>query len=67
MTGLATYRINDLMIMDAPKLQQMSRKEQILINCCRIYLQVESMSDIASSDGKVIHEAWLNGKSKKPS
>jgi hypothetical protein len=66
-TGLETYRINDSMIMDAPELRQMSRKEQILINQCRIYLQVESISDIASSDGRVIHEAWLDGKSKKPS
>jgi hypothetical protein len=66
-TGLATYRINDSMIRDAPELRQTSRKEQILINRCRIYLQVESISDIASSDGKFIHEAWLNGKSKKPS
>jgi hypothetical protein len=64
--GLATYRINNSMIMDAPESRQMSRKEQILINRCRIFLQVESISDIASSDGRFIHKAWLNNNSQKP-
>jgi hypothetical protein len=66
-TGLTTHRINDSMIMDAPALQQMSRKEQILVNRCRILLQVESVSDIASSDGRYLHEAWLNNNPQKPS
>jgi hypothetical protein len=66
-TGLTTHRINDSMIMDAPALQQMSRKEQILVNRCRIFLHVESVSDIASSDGRYLHEAWLNNNPQKPS
>jgi hypothetical protein len=38
-----TYREYDSFIMDAKLLSEMTRKEQILINCCRLYLQVECL------------------------
>jgi hypothetical protein len=66
--GLDKYRTNDSLIMDSPTLHRnMNRKEQILINQCRLLLQVECMSDIASSDGRTINEAWYNNTSTKPS
>lgn len=65
--GLEIYRVNDSLIIDAPIIQTMTRKEQILINRCRIFLQVECVSDIASADGRQILEAWTDNRLPKPS
>jgi hypothetical protein len=53
--------------MDAPMLSTLSWKEQILINCCRIYLQVECISDICSADGSRILEDWKFANDDPPS
>jgi hypothetical protein len=62
-----TYRENDSYIMDDKSITKMSRKEQILINRCRIFLQVETISDIANAEGTHIKKAWFNPNDKKPS
>jgi hypothetical protein len=62
-----TFRQNDSYIMDAPMLSKLTRKEQILINRCRLHLQVECVSDIANAEGTAIVDAWFHGRGKKPS
>jgi hypothetical protein len=62
-----TFRQNDSYIMDAPLLSKLTRKEQILLNRCRLHLQVECVSDIANAEGTAIVEAWFHGRGKKPS
>jgi hypothetical protein len=37
--------------MDSPLLPCLTRKEQILINRCRIFLQIECLSNITNSEG----------------
>jgi hypothetical protein len=61
------YRRNDSYIMDAPMLSTLSRKEQILINRCRLYLQVECISDICNADGSRILEDWKFANDDPPS
>jgi hypothetical protein len=56
----ATYRQGDSYIMDSLVLNELSRKERILINCCRIFQQVECLSDIATADGSAINREWLS-------
>jgi hypothetical protein len=65
--GIRTYRENDQLIMDIESLTTMTRKEQILINRCRLALQVECISDITDMDGKMINKAWLSLRATKPS
>jgi hypothetical protein len=55
-----TYRQGDSYIMDSPILKELSRKERILINRCRIFQQVECVSDIATADGLAINREWLS-------
>jgi hypothetical protein len=52
------YRQHDRYLMDASILPQLTRKEQILINRCRLFLQVERLSDISSADGTIILDEW---------
>jgi hypothetical protein len=61
------YREGDSYIMDAPIFNTLTRKEQILINRCRIYQQVECISDIATADGSKIHKEWYSNKYQRPS
>jgi hypothetical protein len=61
------YREGDSYIMDSPMIHEMTRKEQILINRCRIYLQVECISDIATADGTAINKSWFSSQSPKRS
>jgi hypothetical protein len=65
--ALKTFRGNDQLIMDSIPTLNLSRKEQILINRCRLLLQVECLSDITDSTGKYILEQWLNNSTPKPS
>jgi hypothetical protein len=64
---LPIYRENDSLIMDNNYLRSASRKESILINRCRLALQVECVSDIATADGRHIDKAWLDLTTEKPS
>lgn len=57
-----TYRTGDSYIMDNAMLKELSRKERILINRCRIYHQVECVSDIATADGVAINREWLSNQ-----
>jgi hypothetical protein len=53
--------------MDAKLLNYLSNKEQILINRCRIFLQVECLSDICTADGDNIQPEWLDCNTTKDS
>jgi hypothetical protein len=55
-----TYRQGDTHIMDNPMLKELSWKERILVNRCRIFQQVECVSDIATADGSAINREWLS-------
>jgi hypothetical protein len=66
-TPRAIYRQNDGYIMDLPILRTLSRKEQILINRCRLYLQVECVSDITDSTGHNIKKSWIYKNESKNS
>jgi hypothetical protein len=61
------YRVNDSYIMDSSLLPSMTRKEQILINRCRIFLQVECVSDISNSEGNMILAEWMDPHKQKSS
>jgi hypothetical protein len=61
------FRTHDSYIMDAQAITTMTRKEQVLINCCRLYLQVECLSDITDAEGKKILEEWFNPYTTKSS
>jgi hypothetical protein len=62
-----TFRAGDAYIMNSDHLPLLSRKEQILINRCRLYLQVECLSDITTSDGTRITSEWISPTSKRSS
>jgi hypothetical protein len=63
----AVYRENDTYLMDAEHIEKISRREKIYIHRCRLYLHVATMSDITTSDGKTIHNAWFAPDTEKPS
>jgi hypothetical protein len=63
---LKRYRTHDTYLMDSPYLATISRKERIYINRCRIYLQVATMSDIATATGFQIHRSWYEPHTDKP-
>jgi hypothetical protein len=62
-----TFRENDRYIMDSELLPTLSYKERMLIHRCRLFLQVELLSDIADAAGVSISDAWLDPNAKKPS
>jgi hypothetical protein len=53
--------------MDSPQIREKTRKEQILINRCRIFLQVECISNIATADGTALNKSWYSSQSLKRS
>jgi hypothetical protein len=53
--------------MDSKCIDTLSRREQFYIHCCRINLQVETLSDIATADGTKIHDTWRYQVTNKPS
>jgi hypothetical protein len=66
-SGLPLYRENDSLIMDSTTIKELSRKEQILVNRCRIFLQIENLSDITNAEGKQILSQYINNHPTKPS
>jgi hypothetical protein len=66
-SGLKPYRENDSLLMDSDFILRASWKEAFLINRCRLALQVECVSDIATADGTRIDNAWLQLTTEKPS
>jgi hypothetical protein len=65
--GLQKYRENDLLLMDSPEIATSTRKEQILINRCRLRLQIECLSDITNAEGTQILPEWYNHTTTKSS
>jgi hypothetical protein len=63
----AIYRKEDSYLMDSAYLETITRKERIYIHQCRLYLQVATVSDIATAAGHTILESWRSPHSKKPS
>jgi hypothetical protein len=61
------YREHDSYIMDAPELKHLTYKERLLLHRCRIYSQVETISDIADATGTQILDCWLDPYQSKPS
>jgi hypothetical protein len=61
------YRKNDSYLMDSTYLEGLSRRDKIYIHRCRIYLQVETVSDITAADGTHIDPVWKRQDSTKPS
>jgi hypothetical protein len=53
--------------MDSPYLQQQTRLERIYIHRYRIYLQVATLSDIATAAGTQIHNLWYKVRAERPS
>jgi hypothetical protein len=62
-----TYREHDQYIMDSALLQTATYKERMLIHRCRLFLQVEVLSDISDAAGESIPEIWLGPGLPKPS
>jgi hypothetical protein len=54
-------------IMDSPCISTMTYKESMLIHRCRIFLQVEVLSDISDATGEFILDSWRNPIDMKPS
>jgi hypothetical protein len=61
------YRQNDAYIMDSRELEKFTIREQIYIHRCRLYLQVETLSDIGTVSGSHIHKSWFSATAEKPS
>jgi ribonuclease HI len=61
------FREGDQFIMEAPTLRTKTHKERMLIHRCRLYLQVELLSDITNASGTRILNQWKNDLADKPS
>jgi hypothetical protein len=61
------YQQNDEYLMDLPIIKTLSIKEQILINQCQLYLQIECLLDITDSSGHYILKSWMNKSNVKNS
>jgi hypothetical protein len=62
-----TYRKHDQYIMDSEILSTMTYKEQMLTHRCRLFLQVELLSDISDAAGERILPEWLGPDPAKSS
>jgi hypothetical protein len=62
-----TYRDHDTYLMDSLYLREITQRERIYINRCRIYQQVALLSDIATVAGLQINKAWFYPTTEKPS
>jgi hypothetical protein len=54
------FREHDEYIMDHHTLNEKTYKERMLIHRCRLYLQVETLSNITNTLGTRIIEAWMD-------
>jgi hypothetical protein len=61
------YREHDQYLMDSPYLDRKTRREKLYIHRCRLYLQVETLSDIVTSAGTQILTSWYNPIAERPS
>jgi hypothetical protein len=61
------YREHDQYLMDASYLINQSRRDKLYIHRCRLYLQVETLSDIATAAGTQIHRSWFQREASRPS
>jgi hypothetical protein len=61
------YRANDQYIMDSELLRTMTYKERMLIHRCRVFLQVEVLSDISDAMGEFILPEWMDPTPEKSS
>jgi hypothetical protein len=61
------FRQGDSYIMDAPHISSLTQKEIILVNRCRIYQQVECVSEIATASGDKLNPNWFSNKQQRPS
>ena len=59
-------RLHDTFIMDHIMYSNLSRQKINMVNKVRLYLQVETVSDISNSDGNKIDKSWLQ-EGQKPS
>ena len=59
-------RLHDTFIMDHIMYSNFSRQKINMANKVRLYLQVETVSDISNSDGNKIDKSWLQ-EGQKPS
>lgn len=53
--------------MDSQTIANLNRKDRRTIQRCRLYLQIATISDIASLDGTSINPNWLQPNTPKPS
>jgi len=62
---LQSTRRNDLNIMESFVKKGLSKDKMAILNKCRIYLQVQSLSDISNASGTCITKEALNGSRDK--
>ena len=55
-------RKNDIFLMEEIAQHDISIQDRKIFNECRMYLQVETLSDIVSGDGKRIAQCYYNGR-----
>ena len=61
--SLPLHWVGDRYLIELFHLYGFKGKELVCLNCCRIYLQVITLSDISMANGKhITYEAW-NGYS----
>jgi hypothetical protein len=61
------FQENDSYLMDSEYINDFPIREKIIIHRCRLHLQVETLSDIATASGSHIHKAWMRNLKDKPS
>jgi hypothetical protein len=61
------YREHDQYLMDSPYVEHQTRREKLYIHRCRLYLQVETLSDIVTSAGTQILKSWYKPIAERPS
>jgi hypothetical protein len=61
------YRENGSYIMDAMEIKLLTYKDRMLLHRCILFLQVETISDIANATGTKILDCWLDPNQPKSS
>jgi hypothetical protein len=60
--SITPIRQNDQPIMELPKIHNFSKSDLEIVNACRIYLQVNTLAEIADCQGTSILTCVLQGK-----